>query len=412
MAAVRAQNRFLQVVRDVRTQFISPAMRYRFISTSSNVPQKVVYRNDGVRIGQTIDAPIGRGRVPAAIWSRIGTNLHLQDGHPLCTLRMAIETYFESTTPGIFSFHNNLSPIVSAEACFDSLCVPKDHVSRASSDTYYINDDKAHLLRAHMTAHDVDLLRDGCSAFVNCGDVYRRDTVDRTHYPVFHQVDGLRLYGKDSGMNVEKNLKHTLEGLIRAIFGKVEMRWVDAYFPFTEPSWELEMKWKGEWLEVLGCGKVRRQVLTNGNIGEDVSGWAFGLGLERLAMVLFSIPDIRLFWCNDERFLGQFAKRNLDVEYKEFSKYPKIEKDVSFWINDTQEKFDINSVHEIARNISAGDLVENVSVVDRFAKNDRESLCVRFTFRSMQRNLTHDEVNSMFEGLKSNLANTLSIEIR
>lgn len=96
-----------------------------------------------------------------------------------------------------------------------------------------------------------------------------------------------------------------LENLARTVFGDVEMRWIDAYFPFTEPSIELEVFFNGEWLEVLGCGVIHDNVMTRG--GRDIKsqvGWAFGLGLERWAMKLFDIQDIRLFWSKDPRFLS------------------------------------------------------------------------------------------------------------
>ncbi len=345
-----------------------------------------------------------RGWVPETIWRKVGTNLHLQEGHPLCTLRAAVQGYFESSAPGEFGFFNELHPVVSTVDCFDALCVPRDHVSRAPSDTYYV--DAGRVLRAHMTAHDVPLLRRGLKAFVNCGDVYRRDTVDRTHYPVFHQVDGLRLLRGDADAGGE--LRATLEGLARRLFGEVDVRWVDAYFPFTHPSWELEVRWRGEWLELLGCGAVRREVLRNGGVGDEYQGWAFGLGLERVAMVLFDIPDIRLFWSTDDRFLEQFKGRGLEARYKPFSVYPEVCKDVSFWVGDG---FHINDVHELAREV-AGDLVENLSVIDRFAKDGRESLCVRVTFRCMERSLTHDEVNALFAQLRQRLQNQLPVVLR
>ena len=92
--------------------------------------------------------------------------------------------------------------------------------------------------------------------------------------------------------------------MIRTLFAdepNLEVRWIDAYFPFTSPSWEVEILYKGEWLEVLGCGVVRHQLMTQAGLDNKI-GWAFGLGLERLAMVLFGIPDIRLFWSQDGRY--------------------------------------------------------------------------------------------------------------
>merc|ERR1719337_799620 len=108
---------------------------------------------------------------------------------------------------------------------------------------------------------------------------------------------------------IAADLKKTLEGLCDHLFGPVEKRWIDEYFPFTEPSFELEIFYNGDWMEVLGCGVIHHDVLrTAGLDPEKVHGWAFGLGLERLAMVLFSIPDIRLFWSQDPRFIEQFAE--------------------------------------------------------------------------------------------------------
>lgn len=110
-------------------------------------------------------------------------------------------------------------------------------------------------------------------------------------------------------------------------------RWVDTYFPFTHPSWELEILFDGEWLEVLGCGVIEQQILENAG-QDDCVGWAFGLGLERLAMVLHDIPDIRLFWSEDPRFLGQFdgSRESREQKFKPFSKYPPCAKDITFWV--------------------------------------------------------------------------------
>ncbi len=133
------------------------------------------------------------------------------------------------------------------------------------------------------------------------------------------------------------------------------MRWNDEYFPFTHPSFELEVMFQDAWMEVLGCGVIHGEVMATSGKGEDY-GWAFGLGLERLAMVLFGIPDIRLFWSSDERFHSQFK----DGEVKKFipySKYPLCYKDVSFWMPKTEstavvgktegDAFHPNDVYEV-----------------------------------------------------------------
>jgi len=159
-------------------------------------------------------------------------------------------------------------------------------------------------------------MKESNSAFLVVGDVYRKDTVDKTHYPAFHQMEGVRTYSfkdigakdvKEAKIICERDLKQVLENLARHVFGDLEMRWVDAYFPFTEPSMELEIFYNNEWLEVLGSGVIHDNVMrrANKNIDQEV-GWAFGLGLERWAMKLFDIQDIRLFWSKDERFINQF----------------------------------------------------------------------------------------------------------
>lgn len=156
-------------------------------------------------------------------------------------------------------------------------------------------------------------------------------------------MEGVRIYDfkdigakdvKEAKMICERDLKQVLENLAREVFGDVEMRWIDAYFPFTEPSIELEIYYNNEWMEVLGSGVIHDRVMLNANM--DISrevGWAFGLGLERWAMKLFDINDIRLFWSQDPRFLNQF-KANEITKFKPYSKFPACYKDIAFWINE------------------------------------------------------------------------------
>ena len=249
----------------------------------------------------------GEGKLSGAVASKLGENLHLRAGHPLNIVKETIEQHFTSLDNSAFVCYDQLDPEVTVQANFDDLLIPKDHVSRSPTDTFYIGDDK--VLRTHTSAHQVELMRQGNRAFLCTGDVYRRDTVDRTHYPVFHQTEGLRIFeqwgdGEHASKKVEADMKETLDGLVRALFGDVEMRWNPDYFPFTDPSWELEIRFNGEWTEVLGCGVVRQEILSTCGYGH-ARAWAFGLGLERLAMILFNVPDIRLFWSRDSRFHEQ-----------------------------------------------------------------------------------------------------------
>lgn len=158
--------------------------------------------------------------VNAHILSRIGQNLHLQKNHPLCHLTNRLRNYFyQFYDPGRlspkFSIIDNLPPIVTTEQNFDSICILKDHVSRTKSMNYYINDKT--LLRAHTSAHQVDLMRAGLNAFLCIGDVYRRDSIDPTHYPVFHQCEGVRLFTREELFIANKNVLGDKDNL--KIFG-------------------------------------------------------------------------------------------------------------------------------------------------------------------------------------------------
>uniref|UniRef100_A0A7N5KI49 phenylalanine--tRNA ligase n=2 Tax=Ailuropoda melanoleuca TaxID=9646 RepID=A0A7N5KI49_AILME len=333
------------------------------------------------------------------VLSRVGRNLHNQQHHPLWLIKERVKEHFYKQYVGrfgtpLFSVYDDLSPVVTTWQNFDSLLIPADHPSRKKGDNYYLNG--THMLRAHTSAHQYDLLHAGLDAFLVVGDVYRRDQVDSQHYPVFHQLEGVRLFSKHelfAGMKdgeslqlfeqssrsaykqethtmeatklVEFDLKQTLTRLVTHIFGDgLDIRWVDCYFPFTHPSFEMEINFHGEWLEVLGCG-VMEQQLVNSAGAQDQIGWAFGLGLERIAMVLYDIPDIRLFWSEDERFLKQFCVSdiNQNVKFQPLSKYPALINDISFWL--PSENYTENDFYDLVRTIG-GDLVEKVDLIDKF----------------------------------------------
>lgn len=346
------------------------------------------------------------------ILSKVGKNLHTQPHHPLAILKKKIVNYWGPD----FRLFDDFSPVVSVENNFDMLRIPPDHVSRSYSDTYYL--DKVTCLRTHTSAHQVDLLQLH-NQFLVTGDVYRRDEIDRSHYPIFHQMEGVKVFDpKDDDFRamspkartdfIEQDLRAALEGLAEHLFGPTDRRWVDAYFPFTHPSMELEIYFQDEWLEVLGCGVIHPDIMVNAKRPDD-QGWAFGLGLERLAMVLFDIPDIRLFWSEDKRFRQQFMSEEI-VKFQPYSKYPPCRKDMSFWIPDG---FHVNDLNELLRDI-AGDLVEQVELIDEFVhpKTQRVSHCYRISYRSMDRSLTNEEVDELQEGLRRRTANELAVELR
>lgn len=353
--------------------------------------------------------------VTSNIASRVGINLHKKEHHPLNTIKRIIQEYWKQrSSSSEFTIVDDLPPIVATHDNFDSLLIPPDHVSRSKSDTYYLRDDV--VLRTHTSAHQAALLQQGLNQFLVTGDVYRRDEIDSSHYPVFHQMEGVRMFKPEELPAdpverikvMEADLKEGLEGMAKALFGEVEMRWVDTYFPFTEPSFELEIFFEGDWLEVLGCGIVQQEIVKNAGRG-DQPGWAFGLGLERLAMVLFSIPDIRLFWSADARFHSQFQTGEI-ITFQPYSKYPACFKDIAFW---TPETFHPNDLNELVRDV-AGDLVERVELFDSFMhpKLQRLSSCYRISYRSMDRSLTNREIDRLQDEVRAKAVSKLGLELR
>jgi len=433
--------------------------------------------------------------------------LHRQDNHPISITRKLIESRF----PG-YQHHNDFFPVVTVGQNFDSLGFPADHPGRSRTDTYYVNKD--HVLRTHTSAHQADVFRANTDAgFTISADVYRRDAIDRSHYPIFHQMEGAMTWDRNAvpagktltqqiWEDVEKlpkhnlvvedpnptthpernplqsshspeeveamaaHLKRSLENVVVEIFSRakeaaaaaaaddspaeeqapLKVRWIEAYFPFTSPSWELEIFWQGDWLEVLGCGIVSQPLLNNADVPSRI-GWAFGIGLERIAMLLYEIPDIRLFWSQDPRFLSQFDQKQIR-RYVPFSKYPAAPRDVAFWlpaVADGADKtavaptpagvsttpspaggqategpatpstlaFHENDIMEIVRN-TAGDLVEDVTLVDSFMhpKTGRRSLCYRINYRSLERTLSREETNDLHEKIRAELVEKFGVQLR
>ncbi len=186
---------------------------------------------------------------------------------------------------------------------FESLNIPKDHPARDMQDTFYLSNNL--LLRTHTSPVQVRYLQENPppTRIIAPGRVYRRDAVDATHSPVFNQVEVLCI---DEGINFS-HLRGTVLTFLKTFFGEVPVRFRASYFPFTEPSAEVDVQWKGKWLEVMGCGMVDPMVLEKLGIdSEKWTGFAAGLGVERFCMVKHQIDDIRRFYNNDLRFLEQF----------------------------------------------------------------------------------------------------------
>lgn len=193
---------------------------------------------------------------------------------------------------------------------FTALNIPPDHPARDMQDTFFVQRNPDWVLRTHTSPVQIRTMEKSTPPIriISPGRVYRRDN-DSTHSPVFHQVEGIYIDENVSFADLKQTLYHFVEQMFAP---DTRVRFRASYFPFTEPSAEMDIEWeKNErktWMEILGCGMVHPRVLENCNIDSDkYTGFAFGMGVERIAMLKYGISDIRLFYENDVRFLRQFS---------------------------------------------------------------------------------------------------------
>lgn len=325
--------------------------------------------------------------------------------------------------------------IVSTRNNFDLLNTPSDHPSRRETDTYYVNNE--YVLRTHTTTmwpfylERKEILQEletkeeiGLLAH---GKVYRKDEIDRSHFPVFHQVDGLYVCRKEKKIIGIPELQEVLTAIVKAIYGDIEYRFLEDTFPFTHPSTQIEIKVSGKdkaehikenskedekWLEVVGAGVVHTQVLKNLGIDPEIyNGWAFGFGLERLAMVKMNISDIRVFWSEDPRITGQF--KDINSTYTDVSKFPMSYRDISFVVD---KGVALNNYYEIVRDC-AENIIEEVKMTDSYENAEKFgegkiSYTFRITYRSPERTLTNEEVNKIQEKIVAKTVQELGAVVR
>ncbi len=310
--------------------------------------------------------------------------------------------------------------IVPADAAFDLFNFPADHVARSKSDTYYVDD--KNILRPHVTVMWYYYFQDagvrekiakneplGALSF---GKVYRKDEIDRHHMNIFHQVDGLYLHPKKDREIVQDDLKEVLSNVVKTIFGdETKFRFNPDTFPYTHESLEVEVDKAGQWVEILGAGLVLPEVLKRLDVDpEQYTGWAFGSGLERLAIISMELPDIRLLWSQDPRVTKQLK---FGQKFVEVSKYPPIIRDISFIVD---KSFEPNDYFDLIRDIG-GDLVEEVELLDKYENAekfgaDKVSYTYRITYRSTERTLESSEVDPLQEKVYSQTAEQFKAELR
>src|SRR3990167_2128426 len=295
--------------------------------------------------------------------------------------------------------------IVPTEILFDLFNMPPGHPARSKSDTYYVNEN--HVLRTHDTVFWYYYLNhpkikkrieNKEPLGVICyGKVYRKDEIDRQHMNVFHQFGGL-LIGPDDKITITPDdLKNALSEIAKSIFGQVNFRFYEHQFPYTDPSFEMEAEINGKWVEMVGSGVVRKSVFANMGL-EGYNGWAFGFGLDRLAIASMSLPDIRLLWSEDSRVTKQLK---LGQKFVEVSKYPPIVRDISFVV---KNDFVPNDYFDFVREAAPG-LVEEVALLDKYENvakfgEDKISYAYRVTYRSLERTLTSEEIDKIHKNIE------------
>ncbi len=339
--------------------------------------------------------------------------------------------------PVLAGFDDVVIPeVVPASVSFDLFDFAPNHPARSKSDTYYI--DEQNILRTHDTVMWYYYLQlpeirarmaRGESLGVVCyGKVYRKDEIDRRHMNIFHQFGGLYLVpdkkadGSDQRLTLD-DLREALRQIVVGLFGAAaKYRFLDDTFPYTDPSLQVEV-WigagepseaaekdgTGRWIEILGGGMPKKSVLANFGV-TGYNGWAFGFGLERLAIISMELPDIRLLWSTDERVRRQL---HMGTKFVEVSKYPPVIRDISFIVPKT---FSPNDYFDLVRDI-AGDLVEQVELIDEYANDekfgaDKKSYAYRIIYRSSDRTLTNEEVDALHKKIEEATAKEFGAVVR
>ena len=308
--------------------------------------------------------------------------------------------------------------IVPTEVLFDLFNMPEGHPARSPSDTYYV--DEKNVLRTHDTVFwyyylnlpeiKKRIANKEVLGAICYGKVYRKDEIDARHMNVFHQFGGWLIAPDDKKTITPLDLKEALSEIAKSIFGNINFRFYDHNFPYTDPSFEMEAEINGQWIEMLGSGMVRKSVLADLGLA-GYHGWAFGFGLERLAIVSMALPDIRLLWSTDERVKKQLK---LGQKFVEVSKYPPIVRDISFLVD--KNNFVPNDYFDFVREEAPG-LIEEVSLIDKYENKekfgeDKASYAYRITYRSLERTLTNEEVDTVHKKIETDTSTDFDSEVR
>lgn len=293
------------------------------------------------------------------IQMKLNRKLYTKSDHPLTIIKNHIYDFFNKERD--YEIFEDMSPHVSVLEEFEDLLIPYNHRCRSEQYAYYINEEI--ILRTHISAHQAKLMKMGHRKFIVTGDVFRKGRIDENHNNVFHQIEIVNIMKL---IRPEKYLKDTFIKLVKYLFPNRQYRIKNDRY-LSNPSFKVEINLNDVWVEILSSNIINRTILNNCGITNN--GVAIRMGLERLAMIIFGIPNIRYFWVEDARFLSQF--KNIKSKYTKPFAYTPISKEISFWlpfneVNVTENRFEWKNIGNFYDNIAelGNDLISRVDLLD------------------------------------------------
>lgn len=279
--------------------------------------------------------------LPFVVRDKLGRNLHLSKNHPICIVKNLLKSQFRSLI-----HYDHLSCSVGEDDNYDKLMFGEYHLSRGEA---YKSGNS--ILRTNLSAHLSKFLNSGITSFFITGDVFRRDIIDRIHYPVFHQSFIGRL-----GMEPEWHISSILaSSIMQRLFPLHETIQKKRDLPYADIN-DYYVKWNDDWVKVLWHGNIKEDIINSCGLDGE-SGWLICVGLDRMAMILFDIPDIKFFWTKDVRFTSQFKEDEIST-FKPFSVQTSYGRDIFI----PSGKFIYTDFCDQARDTS-GDIIESIDLI-------------------------------------------------
>lgn len=427
----------------------------RYLSATSNFAEKLLNSNDKEMQIWGEKYPVDHmTNITPAVFDLMERKLHLVQNNPVNLVKQRVYDYFqrnhvnENGDP-LFATFDDFSP-VTAEQSFDHLLMPRDHYNRSEIETYYLNKDT--ILRGVTSVHMSDMIARGYDRYLCTGDVYRRSLYDQTHALVFHLMDMQRLFTKqelsrtssnanleifetgarDSKMETERrqlvhtkeavelvlgDMKKMIKGVIESLLGHgVECQWNNYYCQFGRPYYDMRVLYQGEWLDVFVGGVLRQEIADKAGATDKI-GWNCRLALDRIAMILYKIPDIRLLSSKNGKFASLFASLdkdpNPDVSKHCDASVCPIAREVVFLVpRDTDIAVFQYHFYELVRLVAEDD-VQKVKLVDHF-QHPKSGIAIQryhITYMSWDRVLSETEVNCHHDIIKELAVSKFKVKV-